>query len=126
MALIFFLGSITEHGCMKKATEQKDVYSFGVVLLELVTGRQAEQQESDDSIDVVTWVRRKINMANAAFQVLDPKLSSSYHQGMLRALEIALGCISVVPEKRPTMFEVVRSLQSLDSKNQPPPSLLSG
>eukprot|EP00268_Persea_americana_P057065 TRINITY_DN6805_c0_g3_i1.p1 TRINITY_DN6805_c0_g3~~TRINITY_DN6805_c0_g3_i1.p1 ORF type:complete len:887 (+),score=180.07 TRINITY_DN6805_c0_g3_i1:126-2786(+) len=114
-----------EHGCIKKATEQKDVYSFGVVLLELVTGRQAEQPESD-FVDVVKWVRRKVNMTNGAFQVLDPKVSSSYHQYMLRALDIGLNCTSVMPEKRPTMFEVVTSLQSLDSKSQPTPSCLPG
>ncbi|XXG64123.1 hypothetical protein AAC387_Pa05g2158 [Persea americana] len=114
-----------EHGCIKKATEQKDVYSFGVVLLELVTGRQAEQPESD-FVDVVKWVRRKVNMTNGAFQVLDPKVPSSYHQYMLRALDIGLNCTSVMPEKRPTMFEVVTSLQSLDSKSQATPSCLPG
>ncbi|XP_058071859.1 probably inactive leucine-rich repeat receptor-like protein kinase At5g06940 [Magnolia sinica] len=109
-----------EHGCSKKATEQMDVYSFGVVLLELVTGRQAEEPESGDSINVVKWVRRKINMTNGAIQVLDSKISKTFHQEMLAALEIALRCTSVMPDKRPTMFEVVRSLQSLDSKNRPP------
>lgn len=105
-----------------------DVYSFGVVLLELITGRQAEQAESEDSdsVNVVTWVRRKINMRDGAFQVLDPKVSNSHHQDMLKALEIAIHCISVLPEKRPPMLEVVRLLQSINSKSQPPPSLLSG
>ncbi|KAF8403845.1 hypothetical protein HHK36_011951 [Tetracentron sinense] len=105
-----------EHGYSKKATEQMDVYSFGVVLLELVTGRQAEQGELGDSVDVVKWVRRKINMTNGASQVLDPKITSSSQHEMLDALEIALRCTSVLPEKRPTMFEVIRLLQSLDSK----------
>ncbi|KAF7804104.1 putative inactive leucine-rich repeat receptor-like protein kinase [Senna tora] len=34
---------------------------------------------------------------------------------MIGALEIALRCTSVVPEKRPSMVEVVRGLQSLES-----------
>ncbi|OVA12254.1 Protein kinase domain [Macleaya cordata] len=107
-----------EHGCSKKATEQMDIYSFGVVLLEVVTGRKVELTESEDSIDVVKWVRRKINTTNGAIQVLDPKISNSFHQEMLSVLNIALLCTSVMPEKRPTMFEVVRSLQSLDSNTQ--------
>lgn len=115
-----------EQGCSKKATEQMDVYSYGVVLLELITGRRAEQPESEDSVDIVKWVRRKINMKNGPFQVLDPKIPSSYHQDMLKALEIALCCISVMPDKRPSMFEVIRSLQSLHSEIQPPPSCISG
>ncbi|KAL5744082.1 hypothetical protein ACOSQ2_027198 [Xanthoceras sorbifolium] len=105
-----------EYAYSKKATEQMDVYSFGVVLLELVTGRQAEQAESADSVDIVKWVRRKINITNGAFQVLDSKISNSSQQEMVGALEIALCCTSVMPEKRPSMFEVVRALQSLSPR----------
>ncbi|XP_062167540.1 probably inactive leucine-rich repeat receptor-like protein kinase At5g06940 [Alnus glutinosa] len=104
-----------EYGYCKKATEQIDVYSFGVVLLELVTGRQAEQAEATESIDIVKWVRRRVNITNGAHQVLDPKISESFQKEMTGALEIALQCTSVMPEKRPSMFEVVRALQSLSS-----------
>lgn len=100
-----------------------DVYSFGVVLLELVTGRQAERAEASDSIDVVKWVRRKVNITNGAFQVLDPKISSSSQQEMLGALEVALRCTSVMPEKRPSMCEVVKSLQCLGSRTTCLPSI---
>ncbi|PON58112.1 Tyrosine-protein kinase [Parasponia andersonii] len=115
-----------EYGYSKKPTEQMDVYSFGVVLLELVTGRPAEQDESPNSLDVVKWVRRKVNISNGAFQVLDPNVSSSSQQEMLGALEIALRCTSVMPEKRPSMFEVVKSLQDLDSRTNLPCIELSG
>ncbi|CAN6719282.1 unnamed protein product [Malus baccata var. baccata] len=100
----------------KKVTEQMDVYSYGVVLLELVTGRPAEQAEPSESLDIVKWVRRKVNITNGAVQVLDPKIKNSSQQVILGALEIALCCTSVMPEKRPSMSEVVRSLQSLDSR----------
>ncbi|KAJ0961743.1 hypothetical protein J5N97_000062 [Dioscorea zingiberensis] len=102
-----------EQGCSKKATEQMDVYSFGVVLLELITGRKAEMPEPRESIDIVTWVRRKINMTNATHQILDPNISNSFQQEMLSVLELALRCISVVPDKRPKMDEVVQSLLSV-------------
>ncbi|XP_044469056.1 probably inactive leucine-rich repeat receptor-like protein kinase At5g06940 [Mangifera indica] len=105
-----------EYGYSKKPTEQMDVYSFGVVLLELLTGRQAEKAEPEESLDVVKWVRRKINITNGAFQVLDPRIPNSSQQEMLGALEIALRCTSVMPEKRPSMFEVVKALQSLSSR----------
>lgn len=109
-----------ECGYSKKATEQMDVYSFGVVLLELVTGRQAEQKELAESVDIVKWVRRKINLTNGALQVLDPKISSSSQKEMLGALEIALRCTSVAPEKRPSMTEVIRNLQLHGSKGSSP------
>ncbi|KAM7270074.1 hypothetical protein ACFE04_029288 [Oxalis oulophora] len=106
-----------EHGYTKKSTEQIDVYSFGVVLLELITGRHAEQpaeQDQSESLDILKWVRRKVNISNGTLQVLDPKiLSAAYQQQMLGALDIALHCTAVLPEKRPAMIEIVKSLQSL-------------
>ncbi|EEF35663.1 Receptor protein kinase CLAVATA1 precursor, putative [Ricinus communis] len=111
-----------ELGYSKKATEQMDVYSFGVVLLELITGRQAEQAEPTESLDIVKWVRRKINITNGAVQILDPKISNSFQQEMLGALDIAIRCTSVMPEKRPQMVEVVRGLLSLSSRTHLPHS----
>lgn len=106
-----------EYGYNKKASEQLDVYSFGVVLLELVCGRQADQKDSSDSsLDIVKWVRRKVNITNGVQQVLDTRTSNTCHQQMIGALDIALRCTSVVPEKRPSMLEVVRGLQSLESR----------
>lgn len=102
-----------EYSFSKKATEQMDVYNFGVILLELITGRPAEQADPGESVDVVKWVRRRINMTNGPFQVLDPKVSSSYQPDMLRTLDLALHCISIMPEKRPAMTEVVKNLHRL-------------
>lgn len=108
---------IAEYGYCKKATEELDIYSYGVVLMELVTGKQAEEAVSTESVDIVKWVRRRVNITDGVHQVLDPKISHSNQQEMIGALEIALRCTSVVPEKRPSMAEVVRALQSLDSRS---------
>uniref|UniRef100_A0A0A9E659 Protein kinase domain-containing protein n=1 Tax=Arundo donax TaxID=35708 RepID=A0A0A9E659_ARUDO len=102
-----------EQNCTKKPTHLMDVYSFGVILLELVTGKPAEQPAADDSIDIVRWVRRRINVTGGASQILDPSISHTAEQGMLAALELALRCTSVMPDQRPAMDEVVRSLQPL-------------
>lgn len=104
-----------EGGYQKKATEKMDVYSYGVVLLELITGKQAEPVES---IDIVKWVRRKINIKNGLVQVLDPRISKNFEQEMLGALDIAIRCTSVLPEKRPSMVEVVRGLMCLTSSTR--------
>lgn len=111
----------SEYGHTKKATEQIDTYGFGVVLLELLTGRQAEEMEPGEAttLDVVKWVRRKINITNGAVKLLDPKISSSsqHLQQMQEALEIGLRCTCVMPEKRPSMAEVVKALQSLEKSS---------
>nr|XP_043621043.1 probably inactive leucine-rich repeat receptor-like protein kinase At5g06940 [Erigeron canadensis] len=110
-----------EFGYNKKATEQMDTYGFGVILLELVSGRAAEPTESsEESVDILKWVRRKVNISNGSVQVLDPKISNSCQQEALGMLEIALHCTSVMPEKRPSMYEVVAALQSLGSKTRFP------
>ncbi|CAI9100073.1 OLC1v1036998C1 [Oldenlandia corymbosa var. corymbosa] len=106
-----------EYGYAKKATLEMETYSYGVILLELVTGRQAVQPSSsvEDSHNVVKWVRRKINIKDGAQQVLDRKIPHEYHQEMLSVLDIAVKCTNVMPEKRPSMSEIVRALNSINS-----------
>jgi serine/threonine protein kinase len=110
---LFSCISETEQNCAKKPTHHMDIYSFGVILLELITGKPAEQPAADDSIDIVRWVRRRVNVTDGASQILDPSISHAAQQGMQAALELALRCTSVMPDQRPAMDEVVRSLQSL-------------
>jgi hypothetical protein len=81
-----------EQSRAKNPTHLMDVHSFGVILLELVTGKPAEQPASDDSVDIVRWVRRRINVADGASQILDPSISRTAQQGMQAALELALRC----------------------------------
>lgn len=107
-----------ENNYSKKATEEMDVYSFGVVLLELVTGQRAEEGGSGESLDIVKQVRRKINLTDGAAQVLDQTiLSNSCQSEMLKTLDIALNCIAVAAEKRPSLLQVIKALQGVISSS---------
>ncbi|KAF8115543.1 hypothetical protein N665_0025s0013 [Sinapis alba] len=108
-----------ENNYSKKATEEMDVYSFGVVLLELVTGQRAEEGGSgESSLDIVKQVRRKINLKNGAAQVLDQKImSNSCQSDMLKTLDIALNCIAVAAEKRPSLLQVIKALEGIISSS---------
>uniref|UniRef100_A0A804RM44 Protein kinase domain-containing protein n=1 Tax=Zea mays TaxID=4577 RepID=A0A804RM44_MAIZE len=102
-----------EQSCTKKPTHLMDVYSFGVILLELVTAAQRPASDGE-SVDVVKWVRRRANVTDGVSQILDPSIASAATQkGMQATLELALRCTSVVPDRRPAMDEVARSLQAI-------------
>lgn len=102
-----------EQNFSKNPTNLMDVYSFGVILLELIAGRPAEQPASKDCSDIVSWMRRRINLIDGTSQILDPSISRTAQQGMQAALELAVRCTSVKPDQRPAMYEVVRLLQEL-------------
>jgi len=52
---------IVEYAYSLKVNENIDVYSYGVVLLELITGQNIVEMEFGDMINVVKWIRGKVN-----------------------------------------------------------------
>ncbi|KAH9303331.1 hypothetical protein KI387_014914 [Taxus chinensis] len=94
-----------EYAYSTKVNEKIDVYSFGVVLLELITGKRAVEVDHGDLIDVVKWVRGKVNTKDGIWKVLDPRIREKSEQEMEGALRIALLCTSVLPQCRPSMNE---------------------
>jgi serine/threonine protein kinase len=90
-----------------------DVYSFGVVLLELLTGRRPVPILST-SKELVPWVQEMISEGKQ-IEVLDSTLQGTgCEEQMLKVLETACKCVDGNPLMRPTMMEVVASLDSID------------
>jgi len=96
-------------------TAKSDVYSFGVVLLELLSGRRAlDKNRPSSEHNLVDWARPYLSSKRRLFRILDARLGGQYSlSGGRRVAALALQCLSGDSRNRPTMDQVVASLQQL-------------
>lgn len=101
-------------------TTRSDVYSFGVVLLEMLSGRRAiDKNRPTGEHNLVEWAKPYLSNKRRSFRVIDARLQGQYSLSRAqRAAALAFQCLSAEPKFRPTMEEVVRTLEQLqESKN---------
>lgn len=97
-----------------RATLKGDVYSFGVVLLELLTGKKpSDEAFLEEGTMLVTWVKAVVRDKKEEL-VLDNSLGSCSVQEVNKVFLIAMMCLEPDPLKRPTMAEVVNSLEQTE------------
>ncbi|KAA3490142.1 putative inactive receptor kinase [Gossypium australe] len=99
----------------RKVTFKSDVYSFGVLLLELLTGKAPNQASlGEEGIDLPRWVQSVVREEWTA-EVFDVELMRyhSIEEEMVQLLQIAMTCVSTVPDQRPSMQEVVRMIEEM-------------
>ncbi|KAM7486305.1 hypothetical protein LguiA_002314 [Lonicera macranthoides] len=101
-----------EYFLTRRLTRKSDVYSFGVVLLEVLCGRPAfDYKLPKEQISLVLWAQDCIQEEKAHL-LIDPNLKWEIFENSLNAfVKIAGQCLLSRSKKRPTMSEVVASLE---------------
>lgn len=104
---------------------KSDVYGFGVLLLEMLSGERALDENRPSSQEkLVDWAkpylkqllanngRRKQQLA----RLMDPRLEGQYNSKQaLQAAQLTLGCLAAEPKSRPSMNQVLETLQQTES-----------
>ncbi|KAA0049311.1 lysM domain receptor-like kinase 4 [Cucumis melo var. makuwa] len=96
-----------------------DIFSFGVVLLELISGKEAIDNEGD-----VLWMRastefldgKEKDKLESLKSWIDEALfeQSCPMESLMDAMNVAVSCLQKDPTKRPSMVEVVYALSKTD------------
>ncbi|KAL3728052.1 hypothetical protein ACJRO7_032754 [Eucalyptus globulus] len=91
---------------------KSDVYSFGVVLVELLTGMRAyDANRPTDQQILVEWVKPHLSKRKLT-RIMDPRLDGRYRlKGALDVATLAVQCLDISPKHRPSMNEVVKTLE---------------
>ncbi|KAH9608427.1 hypothetical protein KSS87_017958, partial [Heliosperma pusillum] len=94
-------------------TEKSDVYSFGVVMLELVTGRTPIRKNKY----IVREVREAMRDNGDVHSLMDPNIRYVDLIGLEEFVELAMRCLEVWGQERPSMGEVVKEIEDLIQAN---------
>uniref|UniRef100_A0A7N0RH83 non-specific serine/threonine protein kinase n=1 Tax=Kalanchoe fedtschenkoi TaxID=63787 RepID=A0A7N0RH83_KALFE len=97
------------------ATAKSDIYSFGVVFLEMLSGRRAvDKNRPPGQHNLVEWAKPYLMNKRRMFRILDGRLDGQYSLDKAqKAATLALQCLTNDPRTRPTMDEVVATLEKL-------------
>ncbi|KAG5560744.1 hypothetical protein RHGRI_003923 [Rhododendron griersonianum] len=101
-----------EYFITQRLTTKSDVYAFGVVLLEVLCGRAAvDRKLGEEQMSLATWAQQCIKEGKLA-GVIDPSLSGQIAPRCLKSFAVlAKNCLQKSPKSRPTMAEVLHSLE---------------
>ncbi|XP_075489352.1 putative serine/threonine-protein kinase PBL18 [Primulina tabacum] len=107
-----------EYVATGRLTSKCDVYSYGVVLLELLSGKRALGDENVGGADetLVDWAKPFLNDKRKMLRIMDSRLGGQYPKKDAQFLAVlALRCLNTDPRNRPTMSEVVVTLEQLQA-----------
>ncbi|KAL4185359.1 hypothetical protein AMTRI_Chr10g230290 [Amborella trichopoda] len=93
----------------RKVTQKSDVYSFGVILLEFLTGKTVAKS----GVDLPKWVKSMVSEEWTG-EVFDKEVAKAGKQWAFPLLNVALRCVSKLPENRPNITEVLEKIEEAE------------
>ncbi|XBH60222.1 hypothetical protein VPH35_114849 [Triticum aestivum] len=100
-----------------RLTEKSDVYSFGVMLIELMT-RKKPFSYVDSQGDGLVAHFATLFAEGSLFQILDPQVMNEGGNRTEDIAAIAVACIELRGEERPTMRQVELRLEGVQSHRE--------
>ncbi|CAA7408319.1 unnamed protein product [Spirodela intermedia] len=100
-----------------RLTARSDVYGYGVVLLEMMTGRRTlDRSRPSREQSLAEWARPLLVHNRKLMKIVDPRMEGQYATGTIQMVaRLAYGCLSQNPKHRPTMQQVVQTLELLSA-----------
>jgi serine/threonine protein kinase len=95
-----------------RLTEKSDVYSFGVMLIELLTRKKPFSYFSSEGEGLVGHFATLFADGNFS-QILDPQVVDTEGKVVEEVAKLALACVKLAGEDRPTMRDVELTLEGL-------------
>ncbi|XWS26014.1 hypothetical protein CRYUN_Cryun27aG0117300 [Craigia yunnanensis] len=101
---------------------KSDVYGFGVVLLEVLTGLRAlDTNRPSGEYNLVEYAKNSLTEKRKLKKIMDPRLEEQYPlKAALQAGKLILNCLKSDPKNRPSMEEVLETLQKISAINEKP------
>ncbi|XVF01625.1 hypothetical protein REPUB_Repub04eG0104500 [Reevesia pubescens] len=101
---------------------KSDVYGFGVVLVEILTGLRAlDPNRPSGQHNLVDWVKPYLSERRKLKNIMDHQLEGRYpSKAAFRIAQLALKCLEPEPKNRPSMKEVLETLEQIESTTERP------